>query len=493
MLPFENLIVIDRESAVPVYQQIANRIVALIQQGLLPPGTALPGSRRLAELLQLHRKTVIAAYDELLGQDWIVSMPRKGMIVATNLPVVKPRSFKDGPGAGQYGRSSGFRLTDLSLPGTIPLPRQHVLAINDGFPDVRFSPLELLLRECKSIVSRRNHYRSLMYSPSEGSPNLRQALADFLADTRGLYIGPEHLLITRGAQMSIYLAAATILRPGDCVIAGDPSYFIADDCFRQLGARILRVPVDADGMDVDAVEQLCRTKKIRMLYVVPHHHHPTTVTLSAERRMKLLALIHKYRLAVIEDDYDYDFHYDSSPILPLASADHGGNVIYIGSLTKALGLSVRMGFMVAPSDFVVHAAGMRRNIDLRGDVLMEEALATLFRNGDVSRHLKKSVKVYHERRDLFCRLLRDELGHALSFGVPSGGMAVWTTFHRKYPLKKVAARASERGMFMSDGVLYDSETKALNSLRMGFASLSEKEMEQVVEILVAVTRSVGPR
>jgi GntR family transcriptional regulator/MocR family aminotransferase len=205
-----------------------------------------------------------------------------------------------------------------------------------------------------------------------------------------------------------------ILKDGSAVVVGEPNYFMANMIFQQCGAKLVNVAVDDSGIDVDAIEKICKRKKPDMLYIIPHHHHPTTVTLSADRRMKLLQLIRAYKLPVIEDDYDYDFHYSSSPILPLASADHGGNVIYIGSLTKTLAPSIRVGYMVAPENFINETAQLRRLIDIRGDNLLEEALAVLFNNGTMQRHLKKSVKLYHQRRDILCKSVKKRNGCVIS-------------------------------------------------------------------------------
>jgi GntR family transcriptional regulator/MocR family aminotransferase len=202
--------------------------------------------------------------------------------------------------------------------------------------------------------------------------------------------------------------------------------------------------------------------------------------------MKLLELIRRYRLPVIEDDYDYDFHYSGGPILPLASADHEGNVIYIGSLAKSLATFVRVGYMIAPEHFINEAALMRRMIDIRSDNLLEEALAVLFRNGDMQRHLKKSVKLYHDRRNHFCSLLEQELKGIVQFQQPAGGMAVWAQFHKKYPLPAISARASAKGLLISNGSSYSYGTVNHNALRMGFASLNEKEQQEAIAILKAV-------
>jgi GntR family transcriptional regulator/MocR family aminotransferase len=241
--------------------------------------------------------------------------------------------------------------------------------------------------------------------------------------------------------------------------------------------------VDDQGIDVSAVAARCRRTKVRMLYVVPHHHHPTTVTLSAERRMHLLELIRNQRLAVIEDDYDYDFHYASGPILPLASGDHGGNVLYIGSMTKSLALSIRMGFLVAPADFIDEAARLRRLMDLRGDNLIEEALAALIDSGDIDRHLKKTNKLFRERRDIFCDLLASALGDLCTFKKPDGGMAVWARFPKRFSLPKLSARASSLGLAIGDGSSYRTPGSTENGLRLGFASLTPAEIKEAIDLL----------
>jgi len=288
-------------------------------------------------------------------------------------------------------------------------------------------------------------------------------------------------MITKGAQMAIYLATDLLVKPSHHVVVGEPGYFAATLGFQQAGAIVHRGPVDDFGIDVNMIESLCKKKKISLVYVIPHHHHPTTVTLTPERRIRLLELAAKYQFAIIEDDYDYDFHYTSNPVLPMASLDHQGNVIYIGTLSKTLAPAIRAGFIVAPEDFINAAAYRRRWIDRQGDNLMEVALAELYRNGTMSSHIRKVLKIYRERRDHFCALLQDKLGNRITFKVPDGGMSVWTTFIHG-DLKQVAARADKKGLTMSDGRFYNL-FKNYNATRLGFASLNLKEQEKAIEIL----------
>ncbi|HEU4470099.1 MAG TPA: PLP-dependent aminotransferase family protein, partial [Flavisolibacter sp.] len=405
----KELVFIDKRLEMPLYLQIANGLVSQIRRGSLRRGLRLPGSRDMARSLKVHRKTIVAALDELQAQGWIIAVPRKGCFVAEQLPDFRPQRITDRTGNEAALIKANFPVHEngfVEFPAASLTPGA-LLTINDGFPDVRLAPIDLLLREFRSLSKRTVFRKYLAYGDPAGSPRLVETLSQFLSDTRSLPITTNNIMVTKGAQMGIYLAASVLLRPGDEVIVGEPNYFAANLTFQQLKARLNRVPVDEQGIDVDAIEKLCRKKKIRLLYVIPHHHHPTTVTLTPERRLRLLELATRYRFAIIEDDYDYDFHYSSTPVLPMASLDHHGNTIYIGTLSKTLAPAIRVGFMVAPGDVIRLAARLRRTLDRQGDSMMEAAIAELYSNGTIGRHIKKAVKTYHERRDHFCRLLSE--------------------------------------------------------------------------------------
>lgn len=488
------IIIIDKNSQVPVYLQIANSIINHIRRGTLKPSSALPSSRILAADLRVHRKTIVAAYDELYAQSWVDAYPRKGIFVAKNLPDVSPR--KIAPALTPYSYPD---VTYFDIPGSLSLlpssfkkiPEGN-LVFNDGFPDIRLAPVELMVREYRRFARYHFTQKYLMYGPEQGSENLRTELARFFGETRGLQVKPGNILITKGVQMALYLIGQALLKKGDTFIAGDPGYNGANEVFEQTGATIELAPVDDHGISVEAIEAICKKKKVKLVYVIPHHHSPTTVTMSAERRMQLLELACKYKFAIVEDDYDFDFHYASSPILPLASIDNYGSVIYVGSFSKTLAPGIRMGFMVAPQNLISRAAKMRKLIDRQGEQLIEEAMANLLKNGDIGRHLKKANKIYHERRDILCRLLREKLDGYIEFKVPDGGFAIWVEYLNGVKPADIAAKASAMGLSISNGVdYYHDPTYPNYNVRLGFASLNQKELEQAVDILkraiIAVT------
>jgi len=485
----KQLIVIDTKSDTPVYLQISNAFIQNISQGRLRKGVKLPGSRETAALLRVNRMTVVAAFDELEAQGWIEMLPRKGTFIKTKLPMLIPGKLLEETGPFTLPQKTSFAYDEKKIIKiqSADFPPAGKLIFNDGFPDTRIAPIEQLIKNMRSLSRLPTHKRYLMYGGAQGTRLLRETLSSFLSDTRGLPAGPENILITKGAQMGLYIASSIILSPGDDVIVGRPGYSFANLTFLQLGARLNFADVDDEGMDIDKVDKLCRKKKIKLVYVIPHHHNPTTVTLTPERRIRLLELAAKYKFAIIEDDYDYDFHYASKPMMPMASLDRHGNVIYIGTFTKTLAPAIRFGFIAAPEDFIRTATYLRKLIDTQGDSLMENAIAEMYKDGTIARHIKKSVKLYKERRDHLCNLLQTELGNYTSFRIPDGGMSVWTNFLTTN-LAIVSEKAFKKGLIIRDGKAYDTDKIKYNSVRLGFASLNFNEQEKAVGILKEVIK-----
>lgn len=476
-IPFKTLIDLKKESSLPIYVQIANEIIKNIQSGMLKTGTKLLSSRQMAELLALHRKTVVAAYDELYSQGWIEIFPKKGTFIAQHLPNVKPvqLSKQDFEAKSKDDFSMNFaKNTLVKIP---PIITQR-LAFNDGLPDVRLAPRDELARLYAHYI-KFGEPSVLQYTSVYGALRFRETFAKVLNETRGMNISPEQIITTRGSQMAIYLVGLALFEKGDEVIVGDLSYPATNITFATLGAKLNTIPIDEEGIVVDAIEEICRKKPVKAIYVTSHHYHPTTVTLTPERRIKLLALAEKYRFYILEDDYDYDFHYANRPVLPLASADRHGLVVYIGSFTKKIAPTFRVGYVVAKQEIIEELAKLRRIIDRQGDTILELSLADMLENGTLKRHAAKVLKIYRERRDFTCDLLKNELGDVIDFKVPDGGMAIWAKFEKSISLIELAPKLAKNGLYLSDGAAYPTE----NACRMGFASMNFKETEDAVKIL----------
>lgn len=494
MLPFATLIPVHRNAGTPVYLQIANGVLSNIKKGVIPPGTRLPGTRELARLLQVHRKTVIAAYEDLSAQGWIIPKNKSGFFVTEHMPLGRQQG--DQPAGNYFPEKAPIPFYIPVTASTNHMPvvttKRPTLILDDGLPDARLAPYDLLTREYKALSKKNYIIRRVGGSVMHGAPKLRESIARLLVASRGINAQASNVQVTSGAQMAVHIAAKLFLQQGDIVLTGEPGYTLAKTTFLRNGARVLEVPVDKDGVQVDIIEQLCRKHTVKVVYIIPHHHYPTTVTLSLERRMKLLALAARYQFMILEDDYDYDFHYSSSPHLPLASYHHQGRVIYIGSFSKSFAPSLRIGFMVGTRDLVDAGASIRRFIDLRGDYVMEEALSVLINNGDLERHIRRTNRIYKERRDHLCSLLDSTLRNKIRYNKPAGGMAVWIEFNAAYRVDQLASLLAEKGILMSPHMIF-LKPPHLNALRLGFASLDQKEGLKTVTSLQQALTSISPR
>ena len=484
-IPFKSVILLERGTATPVYLQIARQMINAIQRGVLNKGVKLPGTRSLAEILDVHRKTVVAAYNELDAQGWIEMLPNKGTFVTDKSPVLKAGSLPfNAENLVSYPKKTGFSFEQSMLLDRPVSVSGTGLEFTDGLPDVRLAPMDKLAKAYSSVLKRSNNRKYLNYAHVEGNTYFRDKLAIYLNNTRGLHITKENIITTRGIQMGIYLASMLLIRKGDLVIVGNLSYYTANMIFQQAGANIISVPVDDQGISVDAVRKLCLTKSIRMLYITPHHHYPTTVTLSAGRRVELLNLSVQYGFIILEDDHDYDFHYNSSPVLPLASADSAGMVVYVGSFCKALAPGLRCGYIVAPQNLISELGKFRRIIDRQSDLMMEQALAELLDEGEIQPHIKKAQKVYHHRRDLLSTLLTEHLSEYLAFTSPPGGLAIWTEWQKDINLMRISKACLKKDLLLPQTLLF--QTGQLSAMRLGFGNLNEQELSEAVGIMKEV-------
>ena len=317
---------------------------------------------------------------------------------------------------------------------------------------------------------------------NESSYSLFQTqLSNYLNATRGFHIKPNNLISTRSTEMSLYIVSQLLIKQNDVVLVGQLSNYAANMIFQQAGATIRTIPVDANGLDIDYIRTHFVKGSIRCVYVCAHRHYPTTITLSAERRLKLLELAKAYQFAIIEDDYDYDFQFEGSAMLPMASADANGMVVYLGKLGQSLFPSFQTGFVVAPESLISEAKNYLQLLDKQGDIIQEQILSELIYEGEIYRLLKKNIIIYKQRCDSLCTYLTRYFDSAISWQKPSGGLAIWLQFNHQISLVKLAEEAEKNNLFLPKTILYqDRDTCAI---RFGFGHLNEEEIESVIKKL----------
>lgn len=465
---------LDRRSGAPLTEQLVNALVAEIRRGRLAPGAALPGTRTLARSLGVHRNTVVAAFEELRTQGWVETSRASHTRVsrALALPERVATQRRDSPlGFPLRPVRNSSKRFEAAPPG--------VLDFTGGLPDDRLFPSALLARAYRRAVAGPRG-RPLAFGDPAGSPALRQRLAQLLSSRRGLAVESGDLLVTRGSQLALHLLALALVKPGDVVAVESPGYPSAREAFALMGATLLPVKVDREGLDVDALARALRRTRIRALYVTPQHQDPTTVTLSAPRRQRLLALARRHRFAIIEADYDHEFSLDGAPVLPMASSDRHGVVVYVGTLSKALAPGLRMGFVVGPRALRERLLALRGQVDRVGDLGLENAVAELLDDGEVQRHTQRARRVFRARRDVLVEALRRELPGVLELEVPRGGLALWAKVKAGIDVDAWAMRALARGVRFFTGALYSPDGRSLPYLRLGFGALDEAELVEAV-------------
>jgi GntR family transcriptional regulator/MocR family aminotransferase len=470
---------IDPSRDVPIYMQIIQALIRDIERGRLTSGTYLPSSRELATILRVNRKTVVLAYEDLIAQGWLDSAGTRGTMVSASLPepVTRQRAeveatMSDAPIDYRYAPPPERPLALPSGPG---------LKLDEGAPDGRLFPADLLARAYRAAAQRASRENLFQYGNPRGSLTLRENIATMLKSQRGLPVTAENICITRGSQNGIFLATHVLIRPGDTVIVEALTYEPAVAAFRALGANIVSVGLDEDGIDVEAVEHACRRNAVRAVFLTPHHQFPTTVSLRPERRLRLLELAHQFGFAIIEDDYDHEFHFESQPLLPMAGYGPG-HVIYVGSMSKLLLPALRIGYVAAPPPVIGAIAHMVSLTDGMGNTLTEHAAAELIENGELRRHARKVRQVYAKRRENFAQEVDRTLGDLVDYRMPDGGLAFWLRFPNT-DLDTMEARAAAMGLRFAASRSFMTRDDAPRGLRIGFASLNEHEARTAVAAL----------
>ncbi|MDR6462126.1 PLP-dependent aminotransferase family protein [Chryseobacterium sediminis] len=468
--PWKLELEIDKKLDKAVYLQIADTIISDIRSGRLKAGDALPGSRNLAQTLKINRNTVVEAYQVLINEEWVISRERKGIFVSERLTLLHERNAEISHNSHHKPGKTGAILINF----------------DDGHPDSKIAPVTELARAYRQIFSIKAKWQMMGYGDEHGDREFRKMISQMLNHQRGMHIHEDEISITRGSQMGMFLTAQTLFTSGDAVIVEDPGYQPAWQAFEYAGAQLLPAPVDHEGISIEAIEKLlARHQNIKAIYITPHRQYPTTFTLSLSRRLRLIELSNQYNITIIEDDYDNEFHFGYRPILPISSFPELQNYVYIGTLSKVVAPALRIGYLATANQELLKKIGnLRKIIDVHGDVIMEQAVLQLIKEGAVKKHIRKATVHYRNKRDFVFELLKKHMNGIADFTLPEGGLAFWIVPKVKLDWDAVTAQLLEKNIKIIHPKQYSQNP--VNGFRLSYGALSEEQLKQSIPVISEV-------
>jgi GntR family transcriptional regulator/MocR family aminotransferase len=473
----------DFTAAAPIYQQLYNYLRTAILSGQLPMGTRLPSTRALADELGVSRNTVLSAYDQLFAEGYLETVGGRGTFVTQMLPEMTLTPQRNGhrrrtseKRQHHPSRRASALMAATGMPNTFGLVRSSQ-AFQTGQPALDQFPYELWSK-LVARHARALHPDNLMYQEQAGYRPLREAIAHHVLLTRQVRCSPDQVIIVTGSQGGIYLTASVLLDPGDEVWIEDPAYFGASRALTAAEARLIPVPVDADGLDVQA--GIARSPHARMAYLTPSHQFPLGTTLSLRRRLDLLQWAKTHNAYILEDDYDSEFRFEGRPLASLQGLDDSESVIYVGTFSKVLFPSLRLGYLIVPPELVDAFLAFRSAVDYHLPILEQAALADFITEGHFIRHVRRMRSLYAARRELLIDALQDS---PLEIDAPETGMHLIGWLPDRITAQAVFDRAAEHQVRALPVSTFAIEAAVRSGLLLGYAAIDEEEIHRGAGVL----------
>src|SRR5580693_6117429 len=466
---------LDPETGKPLTTQLYEQLRRAITGGRLLPGDQLVPSRQLAGELGVSRHTVTTVYGRLVAEGYAEGHSGGGSVVASASPAA-PKGAGPAAALRPNARFAGWS------PYFRPPPYGCRFDLRPGLPDPALFPAALWRRRVSDAIATEHS----LYGDPAGKIRLRRAIAGWVARSRSVAAEEDTVVITCGAQHAIDLVTRVLIEPGDCVAVEDPGYVPAVRLFGALGARVVGVPVDDQGLVVDLLPP-----SARIVYVTPSHQYPLGMTMSMPRRRALLRWAERHDAAVIEDDYDTEFRYVDRPLEPLQALDADGRVVYIGSFSKTFSPSVRLGFAVVPQPLAEPIAALRQLIDWHPPIAMQTAMAGFINDGLLDKHIRRSRRVYSERHHLLVEALSGPLAGHLALCASNAGLHVAAMLREGLCEKDVLQAAARHGI-VTAGLQHCFYTApAQSGLQIGFGAVSTAGLPVALRTLGRILASAG--
>jgi DNA-binding transcriptional MocR family regulator len=479
---------LDSESKLPTYVQIRNQLREQILHGDLPGGTRLPPERALAQSLGVSRTTVVNAYGELKAEGLVKGHVGRGTVVVDGMawldvqPIAWPAHFSGlGRRIGQYAQPPAL----LALRTNV-----HPVEVSfaAGLPDPSLLPPKRIQQAWEAIIGRLGA-AAVGTCPAQGIPAVRELIAE-RASRRGIAVSPETIAVVNGSQHGLDLLLRLLVEPGDTVLVETPTYFGALQCFQSWGVRIIGVPVDERGMDVERAELLLARYRPRFIYTVPTYQNPTGATMSLERRERLLALAQQYQIPIVEDDPFGDLCFDEPPPPPIRALDDHGHVLYLSTFSKTLAPGLRVGWLMAPSPVVERAALLNGMAELHPNTVGQHLVVEFAQRGWLEEQIGQARTTYKTR----CQVMEDALKRHRQLGLrwtaPEGGLFLWLQLPEQVSAQDLLAKTMQQGVvFLPGSLMYPADGRR-NVCRLNFSIPDNEAIQQGIGTMGGALRQL---
>jgi len=473
---------LDRDAAEPLHRQAYKGVAQLILAGALGPGERLPSSRAIAADFGLSRATVLAALDQLASEGYVEARPGSGVYVAASLPEPAPLS---GPRAGEARPGPALSRRGAALVAAEPMSWRGAGAFALGVPDVREFPFDLWARLLARTWRDGAEGVALNRDPGGHAP-LRVEIARYLATVRGVRCAPEQVIVVNGTRQAVDLAARLLLDPGDRAAVENPGFPGVRGGFLAVGASLAPVPVDDDGLSVEALAALAPAP--RLVYVTPSREYPLGVTMSLARRLALLHWAREADAWIFEDDYDSSFRYAGRPLAALQGLDDDGRVLYVGTFSKALFPTVRLAYLVVPERLVESFLAGRAGLDDHPAPHAQPALAAFMAEGHFAQHLRRMRRLYALRQEALLAALARRAADVLEASPEPSGMHLLARLCGGLDDAEAARWAQARGFMTPPLSAYYLGQAARQGLLLGYTATPERRMDELCLRLAAALR-----
>lgn len=489
-------VTLDSQSAVPLHRQLYDEIRRSILSGRLAPGQRVPSTRSLSESLGISRATVTMSYECLLSEGYLQASTGSGTYVCRQLPDELLRAknpTKDRTSTRQVVKTTQYKK--LSKYG-VHLRDKPWLSYGGDEPEIQFSfgrPAidQFPMREWQHLYNvhcKRTNLKELdCPSKAQGYAPLREAIANYLSRARAVTCDPDQIIIVNGSQQAIDLVTRVIIDRGDCVGIENPGYIGARKAFEVQGAQMVPLPIDNNGL---AIEQLHSMPNLKLVYVTPSHQFPTGVVLSLGRRLELLNWAERTGTFIIEDDYDSEYRYKGRPIPALAGLEHHETVIYIGTFSKVLFPSLRLGYLVVPVPLIDVFARAKWLADRHSPLIEQQVLTDFINQGHLERHIRRMRSLYEEKRKLVVSELQRAFGNRIKIFGDNAGINVLVQIQMQINDDEFVSRAREHGVgVVSTKAFYQGADGKRGEFLLNYGGLSDQELVEGISRLLKCSLS----